>query len=808
MAMAHFDVSLAYDQIVKRGVPGQVARVSDADTDLPYVELLDLDGNPLAALVSNSQGYVPPFQIQDGPALVKMSVGGVTYYLQDLNLFGGTAQAAQQAAADAQKAAGLVEAPADEVVATLVQGDTLTQTAGDARWVTNAGADAKVAGLVGGADQTAAALAVKFGAPLSIPLRGKNFSDPPSSYPMGSSFALVDPVNGWPSLPADSTEVVQLTTMKNKDRDGGIVQWLSAFNDDTQPMLWRVSKSDNTWGAFKELVIDDGTSLIRDGNEGIVYTAKHGAAGATVGDGVNNDYWTIQRAINAGKEVILEGGKTYFIGGTLSVPANRDSVSIRGVGSEPPILKIGASGQSYSAIKFERPFSSAVATKTLAYDVGVNFRYWSVADTTGIEPGMLCEVVSSQLWYHDPRPGVGEARKSELHRVQSVQGTRIYMDDPANDGYDVSEETVTLYFYKPIKVHLENLTVMGTLPAVAEETGAVEGIIIDRADQPYIKDVNVINCARTGIRVSKSYAPIVEGGFTRGSNNYYNGYGVSIAGCANAVVRGRSTYESRRAVDVTSSQIEPNSMRGSIISRQTVIEGCKAFGGGFNSRGIAYGWNQDNSFGDYQGGFGSHGGSDVLICRSNEVYDMHASFSVRGRTTIIHDNLIAGRGTGGTIQAAHGTHLYVTNNRVLNGFYSLKPYFSYTPGVSVNVNQIDSLVTLYATWAGNPPTGSQRGQLVITGNEVEARTALIRMHQVPFGEVHIANNRVRLTPPVLTTDVYMIDNQTGAAPSSGVLSRWFIGGNVLAKGAGHSGALALANFPLTGANVLNYTVSP
>lgn len=152
MAMAHFDVSLAYDQIVKRGVPGQVARVSDADTDLPYTDLLDLDGNSLPALVSNSQGYVPPFQIADGPALVKMSVGGVTYYLQDLNLFGETAQAALQAAVDAQKAAGLVEAPADEVVATLVQGGTLTQTAGDARWVTHEGADHTVATIFGQVD--------------------------------------------------------------------------------------------------------------------------------------------------------------------------------------------------------------------------------------------------------------------------------------------------------------------------------------------------------------------------------------------------------------------------------------------------------------------------------------------------------------------------------------------------------------------------------------------------------------------------------------------------------------------------------
>lgn len=149
MPVAHYDASIAWDQKVKRGVPGQVARVFHPVTDLPIDDLLDLDGNPLAALVSNSEGFVEPFTILDGPGHVKLSVGSLRYYIVDLNLVGESAASAVQAALAAQRAADLVEAPADEVVKTLIEGDTLSQGAGDARWVTNAGADTLIGGLLG-----------------------------------------------------------------------------------------------------------------------------------------------------------------------------------------------------------------------------------------------------------------------------------------------------------------------------------------------------------------------------------------------------------------------------------------------------------------------------------------------------------------------------------------------------------------------------------------------------------------------------------------------------------------------------------
>ena len=147
MAMAKYDSSLAYDQVIKRGIPGQIARVVDAETDMPVEEILDLDGNPIPALISNSSGYVPPFQIEDGPALVRLRVGNLSYDLLDLTRVKDTADAAVKAAQDAERAAQLVEAPADEVVAELVQNaGTLTQGAGDTRWVPNAVADTVLAG--------------------------------------------------------------------------------------------------------------------------------------------------------------------------------------------------------------------------------------------------------------------------------------------------------------------------------------------------------------------------------------------------------------------------------------------------------------------------------------------------------------------------------------------------------------------------------------------------------------------------------------------------------------------------------------
>lgn len=82
--MARYDTSWAYDQVVQRGLPGQVAKVTDAETGDLIDTILDLDGNEIEALVSNSQGFLQPFMIVGGPPVITVTVGSVSYDLVDL----------------------------------------------------------------------------------------------------------------------------------------------------------------------------------------------------------------------------------------------------------------------------------------------------------------------------------------------------------------------------------------------------------------------------------------------------------------------------------------------------------------------------------------------------------------------------------------------------------------------------------------------------------------------------------------------------------------------------------------------------
>lgn len=537
----------------------------------------------------------------------------------------------------------------------------------------------------------------------------------------------------------------------------------------------------------------NGRTAVGRGDYGIL-AADYGA----VGDGVANDYWTIQAALNAsgGKNIILEGGKTYRIAGTMTVPSGQDSLSILAVGPKPAVLVLGADGQSYPAINADA--GDPVKVTTLSASVGINTRGWPVVDTSGISKGMLCEVISSAPWYHDPRPesAPNDARKSELHKVQGVFDGRVWMDDPANDGYGLANETVELRFFKPIRVRLENLTVRGTLPAHAEETKACEGIVVQGADEPLLIDVNAENCARTGVTISRSWRPRSYGGYTRGSNNFYNGYGLSVRGCAHALIDGRHTYESNKGVDVTGFNC---------ISRHTIVQNCKTFGGGINSRGNNYGWNPDGSFGTQQSGFGNHGAADNTTYRFNTIVDVWSPFGIRGRNTYIHDNLIMGRTTGGVVRAYLGTNLYVMNNRIIAGYWSLKPSNNFG-GPHIDSMRADTIVTVYDTWQANPPSGIRRSQLVVSGNEAELRTAIVRMHMLHRGEMYIANNRGIFMDANLPRTCYVLDNNSGEVPTTGAASAWTIGPNDFRSPSG-AATVQRSNTSIAGAKVLDYAIA-
>ena len=122
MPLAKYNPLFAYDQIMQRALPGRPVEVTDPDTGIPVEGLEALDGTPINKLVSNSQGFVQPFQVQDGPPLVRVKIGTVAYDLVDLSLTGEAAEAAKAAAA---KSIATAAVQGDNLVITRENGEVI-----------------------------------------------------------------------------------------------------------------------------------------------------------------------------------------------------------------------------------------------------------------------------------------------------------------------------------------------------------------------------------------------------------------------------------------------------------------------------------------------------------------------------------------------------------------------------------------------------------------------------------------------------------------------------------------------------------
>lgn len=179
-----FQNATAFDPYTGEGVPnasGQVFAMSDTAFATPLTVILLSSGLQTTELVSDQYSQLPGFDAGDNVQVrfrsgefVKIlntstplvgPQGGAGKSAFEVAVEGGYAGTeaeynasltdapslvarAEAAETGAVNAANLVGAPADEVVATLLQGDTLTQTAGDNRWVTNEGADTTVSALL------------------------------------------------------------------------------------------------------------------------------------------------------------------------------------------------------------------------------------------------------------------------------------------------------------------------------------------------------------------------------------------------------------------------------------------------------------------------------------------------------------------------------------------------------------------------------------------------------------------------------------------------------------------------------------
>lgn len=166
MAFHTFGPGLALDDVTGRGIPAVVARLVDAETGDP-VQAYTMDDEPIETAVStNRYGYFGYFQVPDTVRRLRLTFGGLTLEHTAWELIDEAEQAAQQARNDAELAriaaelaATLVDAPADDVIAGLIQQEgSQTQAAGDSRYLQSEATDAAIAALVaeeGSATQSA-----------------------------------------------------------------------------------------------------------------------------------------------------------------------------------------------------------------------------------------------------------------------------------------------------------------------------------------------------------------------------------------------------------------------------------------------------------------------------------------------------------------------------------------------------------------------------------------------------------------------------------------------------------------------------
>lgn len=481
---------------------------------------------------------------------------------------------------------------------------------------------------------------------------------------------------------------------------------------------------------------------------------KYGAKG----DGTTDDAQAIcdATAAAAGAPVVFTSGKTYLIGSALDFVGV--DVDWRSSGLQP--ATVFHNGQSFVPLTITG--TRNVATTTLTASHAINTYRWQVSSSAGVQPGMLVGIVSSKLWYHDNR---NETYKSELHRVAKVGTGWIETEDPANDGYDVAAETVTLTFHKPTRARIENMTVRKVSPPASDTATGQAGIKLSTLDSPQMLNVNVENAVTGALGITECWRPLVDGGYTYSSNDYGTGYGVNTNGTAHAVVRNRKFWQCRRGVDFSGAPI---------ISRYNLVENCTNMGGGSNVRGTIYGWDETTGYattGGFLYGFGTHGGADHTIYRNNVIGPMSYAFACRGRDERIIGNSMLGRTYRGCIVLSSGANALIEGNTLVGGWRGGgKESQFWQTGSTEGSRTADYLVYITAGY-----DGAATSDVIVRDNNVEVQYNVV-YSETGATPMHLTvkDNRVRFYPHV-AADPCAVVYDTSTTPVA--VTDWTIDGN-------------------------------
>lgn len=508
-----------------------------------------------------------------------------------------------------------------------------------------------------------------------------------------------------------------------------------------------------------------------------------------VGDGVADDYTAIDSAMTYAETVkgtvVFKEHKTYRISKTLSRIGKNVSLKCYGGGQ----ATIFQNGQNFTMLKVE---ANPRAKETfLAVSHTINTNGWLLANTEGVIPGMYMEVMSSKSWYYDPRPESTDSRKSELHRVERVEGSYVFTADYANDGYDVSTESVSVRFYNPISVDIENINFKAVKPSYGANAQTVTGINISTANTHLI-NVSTDSTTYCGVFLERCYKPFVEGGVSRDSNYVTTGYGIQTYGCSYPLIVGRHGYGLRRLVDFSGANV---------VTIYGKAKDCVNHGGGRQSDGKYYGWGPNNSVGIQNFGFGSHGSADHSTYESCETHNIQIPYSLRGNDERIINAVHYGRTRSGLINLSSGSNLTVdgfTARSTTGG--TNKDSSIYDGGGNINTRRADYFIRVL------PQYDTVNSVIQLKGVHVEVQDRFINISDgaIPKGYMNISSSTVLFGTSSAAEECALLWHE--GLHSMGGGFRWSIGG-VRYQRVGGTGAVVLAkNLDLTGTFTMNYSV--
>jgi hypothetical protein len=470
-----------------------------------------------------------------------------------------------------------------------------------------------------------------------------------------------------------------------------------------------------------------------------------------VGDGLTDDAAAIRAAITeaAGRTVLFDSNKKYLIKSAIT---HNGDVFLKSNGANKAI--IFQNGQLFDSLVFNA--EPIAPSKTLAASMQRGNRGWKLNNITGIAVGMLMEVKSSASWYYDPRPTTTDARKSELHRVASIDGNTVYTEDRANDGYNLTTETVEITFINPINVHIENLTIQCVLPATPF-TSVKTALTVTYASEARFLDVDTIDSASQGIMLIGCYNPKIVGGKSVGQIDTKSGYGVHIWGCSNTIISERRSWGCRIGIDIGGKQI---------ISRDTLIEKCTVTGGGVASNGIAFIFDEDGKETNLisQKGFTTHGAVDHIKYVNNTVTDLYEGFNTIARNISYFDNFFLGRFRFGINIAGTGENFWIRNNRSYDGWSNQKDGSTYSGTIDVNQRRLDYFLTISNTVQN----------VLVDSNDMQVERRFVRIFGNPGTRIRITNNTVEFASKNPDEQLALINTN---ADDIATVSDWIISDN-------------------------------